>query len=195
VPQKLPALKCFRTNRISGSPHQSMGMIPTYSLRQPRSPCSPIPAPLALFSGWVARGSAPPVAAAFGRGLTSAALVGAAIGRSAPRNVGSTNLTKEQRQEEADPVRNRVGAVASGFRRMMPSVSEHQADQPPDRPGDIDRHRGLVKDIYNPASFKCYAGHGHSSFVIQAWIAGPDQGFPAIHPLTRSTGYPRTPTL
>src|SRR3954471_22749778 len=84
VPQKLPALKCFRMNRISGSPHRSGGMIPTYSLRQPRSPCSPIPAPLALFSGWVARGSAPPLAAACGRGLTSAALVGAAIGRSAP---------------------------------------------------------------------------------------------------------------
>src|SRR3954464_4959123 len=86
VPQKLPALKCFRANKISGRTLRSVRMIPPYLLRQPRSPCSPIPAPLALFPGWLARGSAPPVAAAFGRGLTSAACAGAAIGRSAPRN-------------------------------------------------------------------------------------------------------------
>jgi hypothetical protein len=42
------------------------------------------PGAFGAFSGWVARGSAPPLAAACGRGLTSAALIGAAISRSAP---------------------------------------------------------------------------------------------------------------
>src|SRR3954462_8690592 len=101
------------------------------------------PCTCGAFSGWVARGSAPPVAAACGRGLTSAALVGAAIGRSAPRNDLLPISPRNRGKKQADLARNRVGAVASGFRRVMPSVSEHQADQPPDRPGDIDRNRDL----------------------------------------------------
>src|SRR4051812_32461216 len=49
VPQKLPALKCFKIDKKSGRLHRSAEMIPAYSLRQPRSPCSPIPAPSVLF--------------------------------------------------------------------------------------------------------------------------------------------------
>jgi hypothetical protein len=52
------------------------------------------PSTCGAFSGWVARGSAPPVAAAYGRGLTSAALVGAADHRSAPEEWFVSSLTR-----------------------------------------------------------------------------------------------------
>src|SRR4051794_40065559 len=45
VPQKLPALKCFRTDKSSGSPHRSGGMIPVAACNHPGSGSQSSPNP------------------------------------------------------------------------------------------------------------------------------------------------------